>query len=260
MSRAILLIHGYLTTTKDFGRLYDYLGGYDKVWPLELPGHNGKVDLRKFTVPATLGAVQSAFDELAEQYDEVDVVGFSMGGALASMLCCLRKVHRAVLISPANKFLNGQLPVSAAKFYGRLTKSAWQSATGLENKRKALEQAWKPYEENMSASGKVAVTRTFRYMTPRNLHVFHEVVRQCNVWVQSTRSTVPTLVLWGMLDELVPQKSPQFVVENFADAQLKIYPDVGHAMLYTNRDNEIIKDVMDFLTEGNFCEEVPPRT
>ncbi len=258
MSRAVLLIHGYLTTTQDFGRLYDYLDCYDEVRAVEIPGHNGKVDMRKFTVGSTQQAVMTAFDELAANHD-VDVVGFSMGGALATWLCCLRKVRRAVFISPANKFLNAALPVNAAKFYGELTKDALESVEGFENKRRAVKDAWKPYGENITASGKIALSRTFRYMTPRNLHIFAELMKQCNMWVKSTRAETPSLALWGNLDELVPRKSINFITDHFADVTVKIYPDIGHAMLYTNRDDEIITDIMNFLTEGSFHAEVPHR-
>lgn len=259
MSKGILLIHGYLTTTEDFGRLYDYLDCYDEVCAVKIPGHNGKVNFRAFTVESTQTAVMTAFDELASRHDEVDVVGFSMGGGLTTWLCALRKVHRAVLISPANKFLNPALLVDAAKFYGSLTKNAINSAESFEDRRKAVKKAWKPYEENMSVAGKIAWQRTFRYMTPRNLWVFDELMKQADTLVRSAKPQTPILILWGKLDELVPEKSSEFISENFANAQVKIYPDVGHAMLYTNRDHIIIKDVMDFLTEGTFSAEIPPR-
>ena len=254
-----MLIHGYLTTTEDFGRLYDYLGCYDEVCPVEIPGHNGKVDMRKFTVESTQTTVMNTFDALASKHEQVDVVGFSMGGALASWLCALRKVHRAVLISPANKFLNPALPIEALKFYGKLTENAYKSADGAMSRRDAVKKAWAPYGENMSVAGKIAMQRTFRYMTPRNLHVFDELMKQADEWVQSTDPQTPVLILWGKLDELVPQKSSEFLLKHFSNAQVKIYPDVGHAMLYTNRDHIIIKDAMDFLTEGEFDVEVPPR-
>lgn len=259
MSKAILLIHGYMTTVEDFGRLYDYLDCYDEVCAVPIPGHNGKVNFRLFTVESTQKAVVNAFDRLAESHDEVDVVGFSMGGALATWLCAIRNVHRAVLLSPANKFLNFALPMDAVRFYGKLTQDAYKSAEGFAARRDAVKKAWAPYNANMSVAGKIACQRTFRYMTPRNFRVFSELVKLCDDWVISTNPQTPMLVLWGKLDELVPRKSIDFVAKHFANAQVKIYSDVGHAMLYTNRDHIIIKDVMDFLTRDNFNNEVPPR-
>lgn len=259
MSKAVLLIHGYLTTTEDFGRLYDYLGCYDEVYAVPIPGHNGKVNFRLFTVESTQRVVADAFDRLANAHDEVDVVGFSMGGALATWLCAIRNVHRAVLVSPANKFLNPALPFEAVKFYGKLTEDAYKSAESFAERRDAVKKAWTPYKENASVAGKIAFRRTFRYMTPRNLRVFAELVKISDDLVASAQPKTPVLVLWGKLDELVPQKSSQFVAKYFPNAQITVYPDVGHAMFYTNRDHVIIKDTMDFLTEGKFDTVVPPR-
>ncbi len=256
-----MTIHGYLTDVNDFGRLYDYLDCYDEVVPVQIPGHNGKVNFKAFTVESTQQAVLSAYDALSAKHDEVDVVGFSMGGALATWLCALRKVHRAVLLSPANKFINIWLPVSAVKFYGEKTVDTYRNAEGtFKQKSRVTKDALKPYGENITVAGKVAFSRTFRYMTPRNLHVFNELVKQSNMWLASSAPiSTPTLVLWGKLDELVPYKSVQYVCKYFSDIRTRIYPDVGHAMLYTNLDDRIIKDTMDFLTEGNFDKEVPKR-
>lgn len=250
VSKALMTIHGYLTDNNDFGKLYDKLEGYDEVYKVELPGHCGEVDLDKFTVRATQAAVIDAYDALAAKCGTVDVVGFSLGGALATWLCALRKVHRAVLISPANKYFNVRMPFDAAKFYGTVTRDAYRSENGFRQKTRAVRRAWATLGENIRATGKVAWNRTLKYVDPHNYGVFCELIKQANMWVRSVRPQNPTLVLWGKLDELVPFKSVEFVREHFADVAVKVYPDVGHAMLYTNRDEAIIADITDFFNKG----------
>ena len=262
MSKAVMTIHGFLTVTEDFGRLYDYLDMYDEVKAVEIPGHNGeKPDFSKFTADATFRKVLDDFDELKSKHDSVDVVGFSMGGALATWLCSVRPVNRAVLVSPANKYINAALPFAAGKFLGDLSKKAFSETDGdLRGKLDAVNTALEPYKENMQTASKIAKARTFHFMTPHTYSAFSKIVKSANVVVETTSpNPTPMLVLWGKIDELVPYSSIKYVTKHFPNAQVTIYPDVGHAMLYTNLDDVIIHDVVEFLTEGKVNLSVPKR-
>ena len=256
-----MTIHGFLTVVEDFGRLYDYLDCYDEVVKVEIPGHNGEVDFDKFTVESTQEAVLSAYDKLREKHDEVDVVGFSMGGALTTWLCAQRDVHKAVLLAPSNRYINPLMLFEATKFYGGVRLDAFQEAEGsLKEKRAAVKEAFKPYGENISAAGKIAVERTFKYLNTRTYGTFRKLMKLSNQKVEEQSPIkMPTFIVWGKLDELVPYRSIKFVLKHFVNAECNVYHDVGHAMLYTNRDNLIIKDVMEFLTDGNFNKVVPYR-
>ena len=263
MKRAVMTIHGFLTETKDFGRLYDYLDAYDEVKAVEIPGHNGETpDFKLFTPEDTFKAVLSVYDELKERNDTVDVVGFSMGGALTTWLASVRPVNRAVLVSPANKYLNAALPISLGKFAGELRRKTFHDTDGsLSEKLDATSKAFEPYLENLQASGKVAMERTLRYMNPRTYSAFAKIIKNCNVVVETTSPhKTPVLILWGKLDELVPHRSVKYLTKHFPQAQVKIYPDVGHAMLYTNLDDIIIHDIIEFLTDGEVSVVVPKRT
>ena len=258
-----MTIHGFLTVTEDFGRLYDYLDVYDEVKAVELPGHNGDTpDFKQFTAEATFAEVLHVFDELASRNDTVDVVGFSMGGALASWLAAVRPVNKIALISPANKYINAALPFSAGKFANDVTVTTFKQTQGkLRDKIDATKKEFEPYFENLKVANKIAKERTFRYMTPRTYATFSKIVRQSNAVLQTVSPlTTPTLILWGKLDELVPYRSVEFLTKHFPDAKVKVYPDVGHAMLYTNLDDVIIHDVVEFLTDGEVDLTVPKRS
>lgn len=249
MSKAVMTIHGFLTVKEDFGRLYDYFDCYDEVLPVEIPGHNGEVDFDKFTVESSQEAVLTTFDKLHNHYDQVDVVGFSMGGALTTWLCAERDVHRAVLISPSNKYINAMMPFEAAKFYGEVGLHAMQDAEGsMSDRRSAAKAAYEPYLENITTSGKIAVERILKYLSPHTFGVFSKLMKSVNKAVQGCSPIeTPALVLWGKLDELVPYSSVKYVLKHFTDAESIVYPDIGHAMLYTNHDDIIINDIMKFL-------------
>ena len=57
----------------------------------------------------------------------------------------------------------------------------------------------------------------------------------------------PALILWGELDELVPNSSITHVQKYFTNYKTITYKDVGHAMLMTNRGPALSKDIVDFL-------------
>ena len=246
-----MTIHGFLTVKEDFGRLYDHFDCYDEVLAVEIPGHNGKLDFSKFTVESTKQMVLAVYDTLRERHDQVDVVGFSMGGALATWLCAVRDVHRAVLIAPANKFINALMPYEVIKFYANLRRSAYRNADGsAKQKRQAVKAALAPYKQNDKIARKIAKERTFKYMNFHTLGVFNKLVKLSNKAIErSTPVQTPALVLWGKLDELVPYSAIKCVLKHFPNAKSIVYPDVGHAMLYTNRDEVIIKDIMTFLND-----------
>ena len=256
-----MTIHGFLTVKEDFGRLYDHLDCYDEVFAVELPGHNGEVDFAKFTVESTKKAVLSAYDALRAKHDQVDVVGFSMGGTLATWLCAERDVHKAVLLAPANKFINLFMPLETAKFFSKVKRQAYRNAKGsAKEKRQAVKMAMKPHRENKKIARKIAKERTFKYMNFHTFGVFRKLVKMSNKAVEGN-SPIQTrsLILWGKLDELVPHKSVQYVLDHFVNSEFKIYDDLGHAMLYTNHDDLLITDTMKFLTEGAFCKTVSHR-
>ena len=261
MSKAVMTIHGFLTVKEDFGRLYDYLDCYDEVLAVEIPGHNGDASIDEFNVEDTFKTVLSAYDELRARHSEVDVVGFSMGGALATWLCAERDVHRAALLAPANKYLNFLAPLETIKFYGEkgLKPFLEETTESVVDKHGEVKKVFTSYFENVATSLKILFDYDTK-ITPRVYGVFRKIIKQCNAAVEEhSPIDTPTLVLWGKLDELVPRKSVKYVLEHFVNGQSKIYDDFGHAMLYTNHDDVLIKDIMEYLTEGNFCREVNPR-
>lgn len=261
MSRAVMTIHGFLTDTKDFGRLYDYLDFYDEVVPCEIPGHNGKLDFTKFTVESTLVEVTGCFDILKKKYDEVDVVGFSMGGALASYLAVTRNVRKCVLMSPANKYLNPRFIFDAMKYYIALQQSTYKSAQGKHNEKiAAVKESMRPYHRNMSACLKLEFDRILPHLNTHTYRVFRKLIEKINKTIDvSPNVTVPTLIVRGNLDELVPQSSVDYLLKHFDNAKTEAFEDIGHGMLFTNRDNVIIPKLVEFLSDGEVIPEVPFR-
>ena len=254
MSKAVMTVHGFLTDIKDFGRLYDYLDFYDEVVPCKVPGHNDGESFDKFTVDSTISCILKCFDELAAKHETVDVVGFSMGGALTSYLCARRAVNKAVMISPSNKYFNLSSPLAMIKFYFNYIvqwlKQRDARSTNNEELRRAL--------QNSMVSAGIAIKRIFPSVDLHTFNVFADLMDLvCKVVDECAPIGVNSLLLWGELDELVPKASVEYLQNKFLNLQTVILPDVGHGMLYTNRDNKIIEQVVSFLSDGKQVVSVP---
>ena len=244
-----MTIHGFLTSIEDFGVLYNMLDDYDEVVKCQIPGHGEKIDYKLFTIDATLFKVLDTFDELKSRHDQVDIVGFSMGGALASWLCTKRPVNKAVLIAPANKYLNFNSTFKMVKFYCETYADAYKETLGEKSQRlrKAF-SALTPYTENNTLSFKLAVKRWLPNINISTYNTFKTLIKICNQALEGKgKMDTPTLIMWGELDELVPKASIKLVQKHFTNAQTLIYKDVGHAMLMTNRGPALSKDIVDFL-------------
>ncbi|MBN1866733.1 alpha/beta fold hydrolase [Candidatus Sumerlaeota bacterium] len=99
---ACLLVHGFLAARTDFADLGERLcrRGFT-VRMLRLPGHGTTpVDFAYQPDGALFRAVQEEFRALHRDFDRVDVVGFSMGGALSTLLASREPVDRLVLVAP----------------------------------------------------------------------------------------------------------------------------------------------------------------
>lgn len=262
MSRAVMTIHGFLTDTSDFGRLCDYLDFYDEIAVCEIPGHNGEVDFSLFTVESTLIAVTACYDNLRKKHDRVDVVGFSMGGALATYLEATRDVRKCVLLSPANKYINPSFIFDAMKFYAGVRRKTYKSTDGKSGqKRSAVKESMRLYKRNARVSYKIAFGRILPNLNRRTYKVFTKLINIINKTIDNAdcKIATPTLIMRGTLDELVPRRSIEYLKEHFSNCVYEQLDGVRHGMLYTNRDNLIITKIVEFLSDGEIVPDVPFR-
>lgn len=99
---ACLLIHGFIGSRKDFADLGPRLAAAGfHVEMIRLPGHGTTpTEFAGQTPESLLGAVTERYRALSIQYRAVNVIGFSMGGSLATLLAARERPARLVLASP----------------------------------------------------------------------------------------------------------------------------------------------------------------
>jgi len=100
--RACLLLHGWLTTPADFGELPQRLdeAGWDVHAPLQVGHGTRPADLVGVGADGLLDGARGHYLDLLARYDEVALVGFSMGGTMATVLAAERPPARLVLVNP----------------------------------------------------------------------------------------------------------------------------------------------------------------
>ena len=102
ISPAVLLIHGFVGSPVDMKPLTDALkkNGY-AFHAIILPGHGTTPrDLKDITKEELLEKASLTYENLKQRYNEVSIVGFSMGGSIGLYLAAEKNVSKLVLISP----------------------------------------------------------------------------------------------------------------------------------------------------------------
>ena len=99
---ACLLLHGWITSPADFGGLPQALdaAGWDVYVPLQAGHGTTPRDTQGLTAEALLATARGHYDALRARYDRVALVGFSMGGTMATLLAAEQPPDRLVLVAP----------------------------------------------------------------------------------------------------------------------------------------------------------------
>jgi pimeloyl-ACP methyl ester carboxylesterase len=210
----LVYLHGAGTVT-GFGALLPIAEGNRLI----VPNHPG------FGLSADDPSITSFDDHLLHNLDlldalelgEVTLAGHSMGGYLASRLAALQpaRVKRLVLVAPwglrvrehptvdflsiPDEDLMGRLSANLAVFEGHIPMPP------------TPEFFAERYRETTSAS-RVLWERPYD--------------RKLGKWLH--RVTMPTLILWGAEDRIIPAEQAQFWAERISGATVRVLPGVGH--------------------------------
>jgi carboxylesterase len=100
--RALLLLHGFSSSPAVFRFMLPELTMYDAVVCPVLPGHADSIDaFSRSKATDWLSTAEAACQDLLRDYQQVDVLGLSLGGLLACHVARKCRLNRLYLLAPA---------------------------------------------------------------------------------------------------------------------------------------------------------------
>lgn len=234
MKKVCLLIHGYLTDEKDFTTLPEKLNClYDHVELFLIPGH-GSENMDNFTKDSVFKKVDEVVEQLEKDYDIVDVIGFSLGGALAKYVACKYEVNKLVLLAPAVKYFS---PKTISR---RINFMVGNKLTDEKSKFGNI------VKEDVEAVT-FFIGSLKKKFNLKNYREFTNIIAHINEVTKDYNSK--TLIIWGYFDELVPKGAIKMCYDECQNENKSviIIPNIGHYMLRSTRGETIQTLIVNFL-------------
>lgn len=240
MRKVCILLHGYLGDEADFGLLPKSLKShYDDVIICQMPGHVSINRIYSFTFKETVEMLY----EVIESYVKdavVDIIGYSLGGVMASYLAKQYNFNKVVLISPSIKFLNPAFP-KAMREYMRDIEKEYEEVKIKEEKENA--------KSLFKADFGYIWYRFISRFTFSTFKTFLQFIDANNKLTEKIKA--PLLVVRGELDELVPRDTVETILNSCANP-IKQYigvPKASHLFLRFCEHGETVQRIINFLTE-----------
>ncbi len=224
--KAILIIHGFAGGVYDeeyLAHRLELIRNYD-VYSFTLAGHDGlfKANMKEID---WINSAEKMIQFLIENdYNNIYVIGHSMGGVIATHLASkYKEVKKLVLISAAFKF------------------------TGLKEESFSVFESLKKTPEIVKKYPKDEILTRLIKMPIHAIKEFANLVKNHEKCLKEIQ--IPTLIIQGNNDDLVPLDTTSFIYNEIPseDKTIKIYDGVTHDVFRCDKKEEITNDIIDFL-------------
>ncbi|MGE4583785.1 MAG: alpha/beta hydrolase [Sphaerochaeta sp.] len=223
VGKAVLLCHGYTGYPGELIRpgkdLYEK--GYDVYCP-RYPGHGtSATDFLASKAEDWIGTAYDAYAYLAQRYEQVSLVGHSMGGAIATIIADAFDVDTLALLAPA--LVIPSLPVTQIRllrFFIKRKKVSWQS-----------DPEYRLQYEGDADDDEYLGSQYWSYLYPKGLWELERVRRQAVACLDHLVSDV--LSVSGGLDKTIPQEASVLITSRDKGLNKHLHiPQIGHLMPY----------------------------
>ncbi|MGH2345550.1 MAG: alpha/beta fold hydrolase, partial [Chloroflexota bacterium] len=198
--------HGYAGSARWWERNLLPLANAHTVFALDLPGFGNARMLGPYTFERVVSLLEVWID--ANGIGSASLVGHSMGGQVAMLFAAEHpdRTKNMVLLAPAGLPFSGSLiGIGRQAFLSR--------ADG--------DRRFTPI-----------VTFGALRAGPRILWQAVQQIRQVDVRPRLTGLTVPTLILWGERDRLIPAANATLLSAAMPHAEIRIIPGMGHNIFF----------------------------
>ncbi|WP_217587366.1 alpha/beta hydrolase [Lentibacillus saliphilus] len=225
-----LIIHGYTGGPHELEPLVAYLREHMS-WDIEtptLPGHGETLTIEDMSHEKWLTAAEHTLKELQKRHEHVYVIGFSMGGMIASYLAAKYNVSKLVLLAPSRKFLSFKQimrDIGGIIFDGVRGK-AQENKIYMHYRRKLTTV---PIKANVE---------------------FLKLVRHTRAYMSQIQA--PVLIAQGQQDHMVPYRTAFFLDKEITSKQKEIvlFEKSRHLICLGEDRDTLNKIVHDFLADG----------
>ncbi len=218
----LVLIHGFTADSQGWAPLEKALGPGRPLIRIDLPGH-GRSPRRRVRSFADLARMMTeAFDLATRDHDRVDLLGHSLGGALALAIADIRprRVASLCLLAPAGMgpeidaaTLTGITRASRAESLAPWLRRLTATPDGISDDyaRAAMKQRGDPMLRACQADMAGVL--------------FPDGVQPFDLRPALARTQAPVSLVWGRSDHILPWRQALGVAGDYA---LHLLPDAGH--------------------------------
>jgi carboxylesterase len=227
MMNGCLLIHGFTGGPYEVEPLAHYLKHHTE-WRIEvptLPGHGESLDLKGKKADEWVEHAEEELQVLLEECEEVYVIGFSMGGLIASYLAAKYPVRKLVLLSAAAYYVNPKQLLADIK---EMVHDVFRGE--LSNNELFMRYKKKIKDTPISAT-----------------YQFRKVVLMAKPLLKDIN--IPVFIAQGKKDGIVPPKSADFLYEEIAyEEKERYFSEEGkHLICHGDDSDEMFDKVKKFL-------------
>jgi pimeloyl-ACP methyl ester carboxylesterase len=264
----MLLVHGMAGSSSTWCDVMPALVGQFTVVAPDLPGHGASAKPRG---DYSLGSLADSLRDLLLMlgYDRATLVGRSLGGGVAMQFAYQfpERCERLVLVSSGglgeevNLLLRG-LSLPGAEYLLAVGCNRWAYDAGATviralrrlGARPALQFAdiWESYASLTDDETRAAFFQTLRSVVD---HAGQRVNARDRLYLTSD---VPTLIVWGEKDRVLPAHHAYATHAAIPSSRLEIFNGIGH---YPNREDpeHFVRVLVDFMSSTQPAEMSTPR-
>jgi esterase/lipase len=252
----LFCIHGFIENHEtSFRHLKEYLHARG-ITNYEMPnvhGHGGGERLEDFDYKKAVERIEQQYTDFKSRNEVVYLLGFSMGGALATHLAAKYGADKLVLIAPALRYgITRNTSKGLVWFFKDLLDAQTDDKVIQKDFAKidlgTIVDKILDFGEQNTYEIHEKMSRKFRILNPSTLTNFMRLINHVRQNLPE-RIDVPTRIFVSTGDEIVPIDSGYYVLDRISnpDREMITLSRVSHGILNTQARKIVIPQILDFL-------------